>query len=143
MTRAVLFVGRLLFGGYFLYAGLDHFIFAQKMMTYAAARHVPPVFVPLSGALIVIGGLHVLLGLMPRFGLLLIILFLVPVTFVMHAFWADTDPQQRVSNLISFTKNLALIGGALGLMAVNVPWPFSVDSALARGSRSVGRPIPH
>jgi len=142
--RNVLLIGRLIFGGYFVYSGLKHFLYAQQTLAYASAHHVPSVLVPLSGALIIIGGLHVLLGLMPRFGLALILLFLLPVTFVMHAFWADTDPQQRMQDLINFTKNLALVGGTLGFMAVPVPWPLSIDSALARGSRGgIGRPIPH
>jgi hypothetical protein len=29
--------------------------------------------------------------------------------------------------MMQFTKNLALLGGALGLLGVPRPWPFSVE----------------
>jgi hypothetical protein len=39
------------------------------------------------------------------------------------------DPNQRMNEMINFTKNLALMGGAAALMAVAEPWPFSVPIA--------------
>jgi len=56
-----------------------------------------------------------------------IVLFLVPVTFIMHAFWADHDPMQRQSDMINFTKNIALLGSSLMFLAVPRPWPYSVE----------------
>src|SRR5438552_730700 len=96
IMQAVLFLGRLLFGGYFLFSGINHFVMRQQMTAYAASHGVPAFMVAVSGALIILGGLHVLFGALPRVGLGFILLFLLPVTFIMHAFWADTDPQQRM-----------------------------------------------
>jgi uncharacterized membrane protein YphA (DoxX/SURF4 family) len=39
-----------------------------------------------------------------------IVLFLLPVTLIMHAFWADHDPAKRQVDMINFTKNIALLG---------------------------------
>ena len=44
----------------------------------------------------------------------------------MHDFWRIEDPQQRMHETINFTKNLALLGGALALLGVDEPWPVSV-----------------
>lgn len=43
----------------------------------------------------------------------MIALALVPVSFMMHAFWKESDPQARQGEQINFNKNLALIGGLL------------------------------
>ncbi len=50
-----------------------------------------------------------------------------------------------MTELANFTKNLALAGACFGLIAVPVPWPISVDDALARRAASpkLGRPLSH
>jgi uncharacterized membrane protein YphA (DoxX/SURF4 family) len=56
----------------------------------AAASHgerLPDLLVPLSGGMALVGGLSVLLGYRTRFGALLLVIFLVPMTVVMHNFW--------------------------------------------------------
>jgi hypothetical protein len=36
----------------------------------------------------------------------------------MHDFWRVQDPEKRQSEMINFTKNMALLGGSLALMGV-------------------------
>ena len=48
-----------------------------------------------------------------RQGAVGLIVFLVPVTFMMHNFWAATDPMTQQLQLVMFMKNVSLIGGAL------------------------------
>ena len=45
---------------------------------------------------------------------------------MMHDFWNIEDPAQRQNEMINFSKNMALMGGALALMGVDEPWPASV-----------------
>ena len=59
-----------------------------------------------------------------------IVLFLVPVTLIMHAFWADNDPMQRQANIVNFSKNVGLLGSSLMFLAVPRPWPYSVERRL-------------
>jgi hypothetical protein len=63
----------------------------------------------------------------------------------MHDFWRREDPNQRMNDMINFTKNMALLGGATALMGVEEPWPASVaftkPSALERSRRFVRRPL--
>jgi uncharacterized membrane protein YphA (DoxX/SURF4 family) len=128
--RALFVLGRAMFGGYFAWNGLNHFLNQRTMSQYASSKGVPApeTAVPGSGAMILAGGLSVLAGLKPRQGLMLIVGFLVPVSFQMHRFWEIDDPAQRMSVMINFTKNMALAGAALALMQIDEPWPVSVDA---------------
>jgi len=129
--RTLHILGRAIFGGYFVYSGLNHLLNTKTMSQYAAAKGVPnpEAAVQSSGALVLAGGLSVLAGLKPRQGLLAIIAFLVPVSLQMHRFWDVADPQQRMAEMVNFTKNVALIGAALTMLEIEDPWPGSVDRA--------------
>ena len=134
MTQWALLVGRILFGGYFFLSGINHLTQVRQMAGYAAGHGVvsPDLAVAGTGVLLLLGGLSVLLGLAPRIGLVLLVLFLVPVSFIMHAFWNVPDAQARMFDMVNFMKNMALTGAALGLMAIPVPWPFSADATLRK-----------
>lgn len=121
-------VGRVLYGGFFLVSGLNHFSQLNAMVPYAASKGVPaPKLAVLgSGLLAFLGGLSVLLGLWPRAGVLLLAIFLLPVTFGMHNYWADGDPQTRQMNQVQFHKNMALLGAALMLLMIPEPWVLSL-----------------
>jgi putative oxidoreductase len=129
----LLFLGRLLFGGIFVFNGLGHFARLHDMTQYAASRGVPmpEAAVIVSGTMIVLGGLSVIVGIAPRIGLWLIVAFLIPVSLVMHSFWAMPQPQ-RMHEMVNFVKNVGLCGGALGLMAVPVPWRYALDELLRK-----------
>jgi putative oxidoreductase len=131
--KALLLLGRVLFGGIFVFNGLAHFSQLHDMAPYAASRGVPwpEGLVIVSGTMIILGGLSVILGIAPRIGLGLIVAFLVPVTLVMHAFWALPEAQ-RMTEMVNFVKNVGLLGGALGLMAVPVPWRYALDELLRK-----------
>lgn len=124
--------GRVLVGGYFLLNAFHHFTSTASLALYAHSRGVPyPVLAVLvAGVLLLIAGLSLLLGLAPKIGIAATVLFLVPVTFMMHAFWNDTG-MLRAFQLINFTKNLALMGAVLALAGVPEPWPVSLDAWLA------------
>jgi len=53
--------------------------------------------------------------------------FLVPVTFMMHAYWQETDPMQGINQRVNFQKNIALLGAALLLLFIPRPWPLSLN----------------
>lgn len=63
----------------------------------------------------IVGGLLLLLGLKVRWGALFLLLFLVPVTFIFHAFWYEIGAEMH-KELAVFIKNLALIGALLYLV---------------------------
>jgi uncharacterized membrane protein YphA (DoxX/SURF4 family) len=124
-------LGRAVFGGFFIYNGLNHLMNPAQLGQYAAAKGVPSpdVAVQATGALMLAGGVSVLTGLKPRQGLMAIVGFLLPVSLRMHRFWEEQDPAQRTIELVNFTKNMALVGAALALMELREPWPLSLDEA--------------
>jgi putative oxidoreductase len=122
-------MGRLIFGGFFLYSGVHHFLDTATLAQFAGAKGVPmpEAAVLLTGALLIVGALSILLGIVPRLGLACIILFLVGVTPIMHAFWSVPDPQIRQMDMGNFMKNLALMGAALMMLMIPTPWAYRVD----------------
>jgi uncharacterized membrane protein YphA (DoxX/SURF4 family) len=111
-------LGRIIFGAYFLYAGLNHFINEKAMTGYAKMKGVPSprLAVLLGGAMLVVGGLGVLLNIDVPQSAVLLLVFLVPTTFMMHAFWKGGDAMQKMNDRVSFMKNVALIGALLMLL---------------------------
>jgi len=79
-----------------------------------------------TGLLALAGGVSVILGYKARVGAWLLVLFLVPVTLTMHAFWAVQDPMMAQMQQAMFLKNLSMIGGAL-MIAYHGPGPLSLD----------------
>lgn len=124
--------GRLIVGSYFLYSAFNHFTQVGMMSSYVAAHGVPaaPVAVVGSGILLAIAGLSFLLGWHPKIGVAALVLFFVPVTFIMHAFWKAPDAQARMNDMTHFLKNLALLGSSLMFLAIPEPWPLSLTSRL-------------
>ena len=129
--KAPFLIGRLVFGGYFLYSGINHFLNHKPLSQYAAAKKVPlpDVAVAASGAAMIVGGGSILPGVKPKWGTLAIMGFLAGVSPFMHDFWSHEEPNQRQAEMINFTKNMALFGAALALMGVEEPWPASVPIA--------------
>jgi putative oxidoreductase len=128
---AVVVLGRFLFALIFLMAGANHF--NGQTIGYAASQGVPlaTIAVPLSGVLAIAGGLSILLGYRAKLGAWLIVLFLVPVSLMMHKFWTVTDPMMAQIQMILFMKNVSVLGGAL-LISQFGAGPFSLDSRRSR-----------
>jgi putative oxidoreductase len=117
----VFLVGRIVFALIFVVSGLTaHLAQARQMVGYARAQGAPApeLLVPLSGVVIIVGGLSVALGVWADAGALLLAGFAFSVAFFMHAFWREQDAMQRGNQMAHFTKNLALAGGALVLFYV-------------------------
>jgi putative oxidoreductase len=125
--KAAFLIGRAVLGGYYIYSGLNHFKNRPALVQYAGSKRVPApqVAVAGTGALLMFGGASILLGLKPRWGALAIIAFLAGVSPMMHDFWRQSDPNQRMAEMVNFTKNMALLGAALTLAGVE-RWPLSV-----------------
>jgi putative oxidoreductase len=114
----VFLVARILFAAIFVFSGATiHLLQRRQGIEYARAYGVPmpQLGVPLTGAMAVIGGLMVALGVWGDLGALLIAAFLLLITPLMHAFWRETEEMQKQLQMVNFMKNTALLGGALAL----------------------------
>jgi putative oxidoreductase len=123
----VFLVGRIVFGGFFLFNGFSHFTRLAMMAPYTAAKGVPVprAMVVLTGIMLLAGGASMVLGVLPVLGSWILVVFLVVVAVVMHDFWDETDPVAQQTEMVQFAKNLALAGAALMLSTV-ADWPLSL-----------------
>jgi putative oxidoreductase len=129
--KATTLVGRILYSLLFIAAAPGHF--SSETIGYAASQGVPlaSLAVPASGILALLGGLSIALGYKTRLGALALVAFLVPVTFMMHNFWAVPDPTMHQLQMVMFMKNLGLVGAALTFM-VHGAGALSLDAWLQR-----------
>jgi len=97
---------------------------------YMASKGMPVPSFFLVGAIVflIVGGLSVLLGFRARIGAILLAIFLVAATLIFHNFWAAPAEQQQ-QEMISFLKNLSILGGLVTIMA-HGSGPLSLDRVL-------------
>jgi putative oxidoreductase len=126
VMKYLVLAGRILFSLIFILSGFTHF--SGSPIQYAASQGVPfpTVLVPVSGIIALLGGISIVLGFKARIGAWLLVLFLIPVTIMMHNFWTVTDPVMRQLQFAMFLKNLSMLGGAL-LIAFFGSGPLSID----------------
>jgi putative oxidoreductase len=131
-------LGRLLYAAVFVLGAPGHF--QRAGVAHAAAAGVPfaGVFVPIAGLLALFGGLSVLFGFKARWGALMLVVFLVPVTLMMHRFWGVGDAQLAMMQRVQFLKNVGLLGGAL-MLAYFGAGPISVDALVGTRRRAEAR----
>jgi putative oxidoreductase len=66
--KAAFLIGRVLFGGFFLYNGINHLKQREMLSQYAGSKHVPlpELAVTTTGAAMITGGISILLGIKPQ-----------------------------------------------------------------------------
>jgi putative oxidoreductase len=112
-------VGRILFSTAFVTQAVLHLADLDGAEADARSKGVGPArpgVIAVAVAFIV-GSVSVVFGIWGDLGALLLIVTLLPVTFVMHKFWAERDPALRRAELSNFVKNVSLIGGAVLLFS--------------------------
>jgi len=124
--KFIVLSGRILYSLIFLQAIMFHF--SEKAITYATFAGVPFALflVPLSGIMAFAGALSIILGYKAKLGAWLIIFFLIPITFMMHAFWKETDPMHAQFQMSMFMKNLSMLGAAF-MISYFGSGPLSLD----------------
>ena len=108
-------IGRIFYALIFITSGFGHIANSGQMSQYAASMGVPmpTVAVIVTGIMILLGGLSIALGYKPKIGAILLVVFLVPTTFIMHAFWKIDDPMQSQIQMAMFMKNISMLGAVL------------------------------
>ena len=132
MGGMVLLIGRLVFSFFFIYSGFNHLTKLGMYSQYAGASGVPAptLATAVSGLMLLAGGASILLGVLPRWGALLILLFLIPAAFTVHKFWGISDPMMAANQAAHFWKNISL-AGALWRMREGKCTARPEDEALA------------
>ena len=125
----IIVIGRILFGGFFLMSGINHFTKLEAMTGYAKYKKLPAakLGVLISGLMLVIGGITIILGYYADLGALLLAIFLVLAAFIFHNFWKETDATAKQNEMLGFMKDMALAGAALILFALVVKHGTDLD----------------
>ncbi|MCC6060124.1 MAG: DoxX family protein [Desulfurococcaceae archaeon] len=129
VVDVVFIIGRLIFGGYWVLNGLNHFINMKMMADFTIQRGVPfpaELSVAVTGLMMLLGGLTIILGVYTYIGMALIILFLLSAMIFVHRFWEMSDPMARMMEMVLFMRNAAYIGVLLMLYTLGDTWPFNV-----------------
>lgn len=105
-------------------SGINHFKMKKMMDGYTASKGVPaPSFaVMLSGLWLVAVGAGLILGIYVEWALFMLAAFLIAVSVFMHNFWAVSDPNAKMTEMIHFMKNMALLGATLMMYMIPAPW---------------------
>lgn len=118
--------GRTLLAIIFLMSGISKIGGFAGTAGYMASKGLPMVDVLLVLTIVIeIGGaLMIISGYMARLGAAALFLWMIPVTFIFHNYWAMPADQQMIQQIM-FMKNLAIMGGLLLVMA-NGAGPLSL-----------------
>ncbi len=120
-------VGRILLAAIFLISGIGKIGGFTGTAGYMASKGLPmaevllaiTIVIEIGAALMIIGGFKARLGATALF------LWMIPVTFLFHNYWAMPADQQMIQQIM-FMKNLGLMGGMLYIMAFG-SGPMSID----------------
>ena len=133
VVDVVFIVGRLIFGGYWVFNGLNHFVNMSMMAEFARQRGVPfpaELSVAVTGLMMLLGGLTIILGVYTYIGMALIIVLLLSAMIFIHKFWEMSDPMARMMEMILFMRNAAYIGALLMLYTLGDTWSFNIFDLL-------------
>jgi putative oxidoreductase len=142
-------LGRILLSFIFLFEAYDSIFFFKETrakMDFYGLTWQPELLLYGAIVLLVLGGLMILTGYRASLGAFLLLLYWVPVTFIVHDFWkipfeCETSlncPQLQMEGTevfrrlqaVLFMKNLAITGGLL-MILVNGSGRFSVKRLFA------------
>jgi putative oxidoreductase len=121
-------IGRFLIAILFLMAGISKIPGWDGTAAYMASKGVPMVGVALAitVAVEILASIMIIVGFKARYAAAAILIWLIPVTFMMHDFWNVADAMQQRMQMIMFNKNVAIMGALLLIMAFG-PGPKSID----------------
>lgn len=111
-------VGRILLSLIFLISGIGKIGGFAGTAGWMASKGLPMPEVLLALTIVIeIGAaLMIMAGYKARLGAMALFLWMIPVTFIFHNFWAVPAAEQQIQQIM-FLKNLGLMGGMLYIMA--------------------------
>ena len=120
-------IGRILVAAIFLWSGIGKIGGFAGTAGYMASKGLPMAEVLLVITILVEVGASILIiiGYQTRLAALALLLWMIPVTLIFHAFWAVPADQVQMQ-MINFFKNLGLMGAMLLLIGFG-PGVYSVD----------------
>jgi putative oxidoreductase len=112
----VFLIARILIAILFILSAL-RFSFGGIGMRYAESYRppFPKLLVPVGGLVIVVAALALAAGAWADVAALVLVALLLVITYVMHPFWKEHDPQAKMGQQVHCLKNLGVAGGLLAV----------------------------
>lgn len=132
MKDVIDLIGRIFLSFIFLYEAYDTIAFTKEtkaLMTEYGIHWNQGLLVWGGAFVLILGGILILIGYRSSFGAILLLLYWVPVTLIVHDFWNTTGDVRRIE-AIWFMKNLAITGGLL-MVLVNGSGRYSIKRLFA------------
>jgi putative oxidoreductase len=132
MKDIVDLIGRILLSFIFLFEAYDSLVYFKStklLMTAYGITWRQDLLLTGAITLLILGGVLLLIGYRSGFGVTLLLLYWIPVTFIVHSFWNDPPEEQRWQSIL-FMKNLAITGGLL-MVWVNGSGRYSIRRLFA------------
>ncbi|MBW3604543.1 MAG: DoxX family protein [Actinobacteria bacterium] len=113
------FARRALLSAIFLSSSVNVIQNAEQMTAPAEALGLPEPeqFVRLHGAVNLLGGLMLALGIKPKLAAWALVGNLIPTTLGGHRFWEEDSEEGKMGQMVHFLKNVSLLGGLLTAIA--------------------------
>ena len=118
--NTLLLVGKILFSYLFVTSGINHFKNLEVMTGYANYKKLPfaKFGVLASGLLLIVAPILVIAGIATTWSLVALAAFLTATALIFHPYWKETDPNNKMNEMIAFNKELSLIGSILAWIAL-------------------------
>lgn len=132
MKDSIDLIARIFLAFIFLFEAYDsiiHFKATKQSMTNYGITWNQDIMLSLCIFLLIVGSVLVLIGYRSSFGAILLLLYFIPVTFIVHSWWNDPMDIKRLQSIF-FMKNIAIIGGLL-MVVVNGSGKYSVRRLFA------------
>lgn len=123
MTKSKKYInrtGRILFSFIFIASGLSKIGDWDKTISYMESHNMifTSFFLIMAILLQVIGGLSIMTSYKSKIGTILLLIFMLPATYIFHSFWTlpiETELQIATQQLemVSFLKNITIIGALI------------------------------
>ncbi|HQU58434.1 MAG: DoxX family protein [Phaeodactylibacter sp.] len=126
-------LGRAMLSFIFLYEAYDSIFYFRETkikMTYYGLTWNQDLLLFGAIILLVFGGIMLLAGYRTGLAVFMLLLYWVPVTFIVHSFWNDPEPERRLQSIL-FMKNIAIVGGMLMTWANGAGKKYSIKRLFA------------
>lgn len=128
------FIGRLALAWFFLSDAYMRLAGWTETIQWLQTKNIPSPAVVLFVALaaMILGGLSLLFGFRTKAGALLLFIYAVGSTVLMHDYWTVEDVAARQADYQIFIRNIAIAGGLLLLLGIG-PGQFAADNLQSKG----------
>lgn len=119
MKGIINLLGRIFLSAMFLYEAYDsiyYFARTKRTMTDYGITWNQDMLLSCAIFLLVVGGIMLLIGYRTTLAAIMLMIYYVPITFIIHSWWNDPIELQR-DVAIDFMQNMAIVGGMLLLIS--------------------------